>query len=614
MMILFVLPASLIYDYTQNPLIFLYLIKMPLFLSSLFTSFFIYKIAYLLTNDNSKSIKVASFYALNPLVIILDGTIWGVLDAIPVMFSVASLYYFLTRENNNNLKLSAVLLGCGIATKLYPIFILPAFLVKLKDIKEIFVFIIYSMAPLIIFSTPFLLSDYKSYINILLVHNIGGFHPLFPFLQLSTQSLDIMILFLSIVLFFLAYTKKASIIINVILSLLALYFAIGGNVGSYSLWIVPFGSLLLANKKFNVQRIGKLIMLLPLLYIFIGFLFNGPYNSIEGTTGIFYMTYHILQMKVIVFRSIMATSYFPFLIGIGMSFILLIFIKVIIENNELSYDKKLVERENIALSKPILKYFRRQYPIRYVALIIIIFIAHTLIFSYIIPIRLTENMPSVTSSEFVFFDNFSNSLLNYQWSYIGEGYYTIVNHQESSYLLINSTGVPYNRAAIYRGWGPIWQGFSKSNDSTIEIGFKFISLLPDAHGLIIARTDGGWFGVAKYENAINFVYFDDVNNTSVIIAPTDQEWHLFKITYRSGDRFIYFDGKFITELKGKISFSFLFIGNPDTTAGLGGSCMYDWVQVTIKDFPVKNQNIVFNIFSLLLPLFALLLIMKFRTK
>lgn len=621
LMIFFVLPASIAYSYTKDPLIFLYTIKAPFIFSSLATSFLIYRIAYLLTNNEKRATKIASFYALNPLVIFLDTTIWGVLDAVPVMFTVASLFWFLMshqkdgKKRSNYLKLSAILLGCGIATKLYPLFIFPAFLTKLKKLKEIIHFTIYSAIPFIISSTPFLLWDHKAFIDILVFHNIGGYHPLFPFLHPSIQSLAAKIAYLlpCLALFIIAYATKTSIINNVILSLLALYFTMGGNVGSYSLWIVPFGLLLLASENINIQRMGELIALFPLPYVIIGLLANGPYNSVEGTTGIFYFTYHYLRIKVVILRVFEIFNDIALILtSIGMSFILSLFIilrknykEAFLVENSLKAEKDSINFINNSKGRRSTSY---QEVMRCVIIVISILIIHKLIFTYVWNIEFSENMPLISQSKLEFFDDFSSSLLNYQWSYAGEGSYVIRNYQSPSYILINSTGKPYNRATIYRGWGPVWQGYPPSTSSTIEIRFKFDGLLPEAHGLIIARANGGWFGVAKHGDFMNFVYFDDVNNLSICISPADYEWHNFSITYDSGTRLVYFDGRLVKKLEGKEIFSFLFVGNPDTTTGLGGSCMYDWVRVTIKDFPVRDQSKVAAMMALLLPLILLLFI------
>jgi len=619
LMIFFVLPASIAYSCTKDSLIFLYTIKTPYIFSSLATSFLVYRIAYLLTNDEKRATKIASFYALNPLVIFLDTTVWGVFDAVPVMFTVASLFWFLMshqkdREKSSNyLKLSAILLGCGIATKLYPLFILPAFLTKLKKLKEIIYFTIYSAIPLIISGAPFLLWDHEAFIDILIFHNMGGYHPLFPFLHPSIQSLVTKIAHLlpCLALFIIAYAMRTSIINNVILSLLALYFTMGGNVGSYSLWIVPFGLLLLASEDINMQRIGKLIALFPLPYIIIGLLANGPYNSVEGTTGIFYFTYHYLRMKVVILRVVETfNNIVPILTSIGMSFILSLFI-ILGKSCKATFSvKNSLKQEKMSFinnSKGRKSIFYQEV-MRYVIIVISILIIHKLIFTYVWSVEFSENMPLISQSKLEFFDDFSSSLLNYQWSYGGEGSYVIRNDQSPSYILMNSTGKPYNRATIYRGWGPIWQGYPPSASSVIEIRFKFNGLLPEAHGLIIARANGGWFGVAKCGNSMNFVYFDDINSFSILLSPADHEWHNFSIIYDSGARLIYFDGKFMGRLEGKELFSYLFIGNPDITAGLGGSCMYDWVKVVVEDFPVKDQNKVVVALALLLPLTGLLLI------
>ncbi|MFQ6127145.1 MAG: hypothetical protein ACE5R6_21420, partial [Candidatus Heimdallarchaeota archaeon] len=294
--------AQLLGSFVENEIVFLYLIKIPLVVADIITIFFLFKILRILAHDEKKATKLTMLYAFNPLVIMVTG-VWGTMEPIPMMFTILSLYFFLKASSTAEFLTSAILLGWGTAFKLYPIFIAPAFMIKMRNLKRALLYGIFSALPLATFSLPFLLWDFESYINVILIHNVGGTRPLFPVFYPGLEQIIQMFYFLSVfVLFIIALFRRVAVVSNILLSFLALYFSMGGNVANYSLWIVPFTMLLLADDA-ETPRSFWVLPFFPLPSIIYGLIYNGPYDAVEGATGFFYWTYHWLGQKVVIFRT-----------------------------------------------------------------------------------------------------------------------------------------------------------------------------------------------------------------------------------------------------------------------------------------------------------------------
>mgnify|MGYP001024338577 CR=1 FL=1 len=586
-LLLLVTPAQAVSGYLNNEIVFLYLIKTPLILADLVTVFFLYKTLMILSNDVKKAEKLTLLYAFNPVTILVSA-VWGTPDPIPVMFTTMSIYFFLSATSTKRLAASAVFLGWGIAFKLYPIFILPAFIVKLKRIKKVIMFVAFSCLPLIISSIPFLLWDFEAYVNRLLIHNLGGVFPLFPIGSFGLPfEAQIAYSLFSIVLFIIAYFKKIPLTANVVLSFLALYFALmGACVTNYLLWMLPFTIMVLADEKVKRFRGSRLLPFFAVPSIAWPLIFSGSYNSVEGVSGIFYWIYHWFKEKIIVFRVVPLLQHAILLIIIlNLTMILYFFYNIQRKALKVSFYPSGEYRSliNFPISEKTKKL---------VVLSLMIFVLSSFAFSKTVPFEPMTVAPEVAPSTFVFYDNFTDSLLNYQWLYEGEGTYVLHFNSDSSYILLNAIHNHFNRSSIHRGWLYLENGFYNSSFATIEIIFKFNCLIAGANKSIIVESDGGWFGVSINEKSLtHFVYFDNMSHIGINLTQADTyEWHNFTIVYNNG-RFIYFDN----ELKGSYdtqqTFSLLYLGNRNFAEGWGGACSIDWVRVTIKDFPTGDSGI-----------------------
>jgi len=547
----------------------------------------------ILSGDAKKAGKLTLLYAFNPITILVSA-IWGTMDPIPVMFTVASLYFFLNTISATGLATSALFLGWGIAFKLYPIFILPAFIAKLKRFKEAIIFIIFACLPLTFFSIPFLLWDSESYINILLTHHAEGVHPLSPIFSLGNLPILQIFLFLSITtLFIIAYLKKTSIIVNVTLSFFVLYLAFGGaRATSYFLWMTPFTVLLLADKNVEEFQGSRLLPFITIPSIIQTLIFNGQYNHVEGTAGIFYWVYNWLRWKIVPFQILpflqIAT---PVIVLTNIAMIIYFLYKILKASRIVT-----VHRGYHFTSLTLFQTLKKNKNLTILSLVILTL--PLLIFPQIIPFEPTKSKPEIAPSTFTFFDEFNSSTLNYQWSVMKNGTYTLHFDSNPSYIFLDVEGTSQQNTSIYRGRSTNSSGFFNSSSATIEIKFRLNDLTDKVQNIVVAKTDGGWFGATRENSLTNFVYFDDADNSCLTIAASDDHWHVFKMEYNTSGRFIFVDREINGEKSPK-TFSFLFLGGP---------CSIDWVKVVIEDFSIGNPSRTYALLALGAPSTMLVLI------
>jgi len=585
-------PAYIVYTYTENTILLIYLTKLPQIFADMVTIFFLYKILWKI-NDNGKVTKLLMLYAFNPITI-FTSAFSITTDPISVMFSVIALFFFISAVSTIGIATSAIFLGWAIASKLYPIFILPVFVIKLKNLKERVIFVFFASLPLVILSMPFLIWNFESYISMLLIHNLGGAHPLLPYLnpQISIIS-KILFFILTITFFLIAYFKRTSITANIVLSFFALYFAMGILFpANYFSWIIPFAVLLLADRNAPRFKGSSLLPFISIPSIVWYFIFNGPYNTVEGATGIFYWTYHWLRQKVVIFRA------FPFLQLLQpaiffVNLVMIIYFLLRITKSSHAYGIQ----TKFSFSLQMFCALRKNKKLVFSSFIILML--SLTIFPCMVPCELVKPNLEVAPSTLTFFDDFSSSILNYQWGCVGKGTYILNFDKNPSCITLNGT------VCIYRGWGNIMQGFANSSLAYVKLRFKFNSLFHNAQGVIIAKADGGWFGVISNNSLTNFVYFNDNTQSYKILAPIDHAWHEYRMDYNTSGRFIYFDDKFVSKYEVS-KFSFLFLGNPPEAAQeFMGSSSIDWVKVTIEDFPTDQIGKEYVLYAFIVPLIIL---------
>ena len=120
------LPSALNFYPSSNILfvpgmLFNTVVKIPFFISDIAVTLLLYKLVEQITKNKALAQKAAAFWFLNPFVIWISA-VWGTWDTLPVLFSLAALYFLL----NKKIVFSAICLSLAVALKLYPvIFLLP---------------------------------------------------------------------------------------------------------------------------------------------------------------------------------------------------------------------------------------------------------------------------------------------------------------------------------------------------------------------------------------------------------------------------------------------------------------------------------------------------------
>ena len=139
------------------------LVRIPSVAADTGTGILIFRIAKILGSPDRQARTAAYAYLLNPFAIVVSA-IWGVNDPIPVFLSVLGLY-FLLRPSDRHLFLGSFVVGLGLATKLYPVLLVPIALALAKGfVRKVKVLAVAAIAPLVT-SLPFLLSDARAYLG-----------------------------------------------------------------------------------------------------------------------------------------------------------------------------------------------------------------------------------------------------------------------------------------------------------------------------------------------------------------------------------------------------------------------------------------------------------------
>jgi len=144
-------------------LLFYFFLKLPLIISSTAISLVIYGIVRRVSDDEVSPSLASSLWLLNPYVIWNVG-VAGMFDVIPTLFCLLALWFLLRDEE----ALSALMLGLGVSSKIYPLLLTPVVILYLwrkgRDLRSIFRYLaLFSLFPILL-SLPFLLMDARSYI------------------------------------------------------------------------------------------------------------------------------------------------------------------------------------------------------------------------------------------------------------------------------------------------------------------------------------------------------------------------------------------------------------------------------------------------------------------
>jgi len=282
---------------------YLFIIKLPYLFFDLAVAYFLYKYF-----DNPRQKYLAFiFWIFNPVTLYATFCM-GVFDIIPVFFTVLAAYFL----KKQNLPLSVLAVGFGIAFKMYPIFLLPFIIFKSDKWLQRIKLTIIAFLPLIITNLPFIFSSAYRYMvfgaknskMLYMQWMLSGAEGLFPFLLIL------------VFLYLLSQNKalRPKFYISYFFIVFLLLFSVTHFHPQWFIWITPFLIIEIINYKFKEAwaYIG-----LMLIYIFIIFTFenslsiglfaplNSTLNSFVGTQSLITSATDINQLKSY-FRSIFA--------------------------------------------------------------------------------------------------------------------------------------------------------------------------------------------------------------------------------------------------------------------------------------------------------------------
>jgi len=590
-------PALLAKTLTGSTLVYLAALKIPLAVSDVITAFYIFKILILKFPRNT-ALKFTALYAFNPFVI-FESAGGGFNDPIPIAFTVISFYYFLTFKGSGrmfrktSLYKSAFFLGLGIATKIYPLLLLPVLLREIRGSAVRLTYAFLAFLPMATLSTPFLIWDFASYTSLLTIRNVQGQHPLFPLAGLSGIVGPVGISLVALVLLW-TYLKSLKLTTRLVLIFLWVNIAIFAQSLNYMLWGVPFFTIFIAE---NRKLYG--ISLSAGITFAVALVFQGSYNGVSGTTGIYYWSYHLLHQQIVVFREFPFSTIDPLILvtsGLVASVILnaYYFLRVArVKTTIPPPQTSPVESTNTVTSNKLPK-GKLVLTILLCALVIISWSAVLTSSSFE-----DHRYPVVEESSFQFKDNFHSTRIDYQWVFQGGGNYSINAAQGNIDIsdAANSTGY------IFRGWAGLIEGFHQSESWTINFLFRFESFLSGRNSMVLANMTDGILLVLRNQTTTYFSYSDQINNSSIQFSQADNNWHNFTEQYSQGRRTLQIDNTSRTILGGKISK--LIFGDFNSGGRFGGRAQFSAVTVLINDFPSGQPSANYLMLGLVLPLLSL---------
>ncbi len=577
----FTAPALAAKTLTGSSLVYLATLKIPLAVADIISAFYVYKIL-LLKFPQSRALKYTAIYAFNPLVI-FESAGGGFNDPIPITFTVAAFYYFIlykqgkNESTKRNLVTSALLLGLGVAAKIYPLLLLPVFVREIGTSTSRAAYSIASLLPMAMVSTPFLVSDPTSYLSLLIVRSVGGQHPLFPFANISGLLGPLSLATLLLVLAW-TFLIRVGLLSRIALVFLWINIAIFAQSLNYMIWGIPFFTILAAD---NYRMWGS--TLTAALTFVTALIFQGWYNGNAGETGLYYWSDHLLHQQVVFFRSYPLSSIDPVILVTTLllaSVALNVFFFFRAVRGKSIQPASSPQQELAGRSRAKGPSRARLVLLGSLCILIIFSWTGTALYANFEP----HEYPFVNGTSFHFTDTFHTATLDYQWAFGGRGNYSINPLQGYLDLSDSNSSTGY----VYRGWQDTVNGFHQSASWMINLSFRFRALLPGRTGSILANMTDGLLTVQRNQTSEYVQYSDSIHNTRVVFSNIDTKWHNFTESYSRRIRTVQLDGS--TRQLNDGNFSKLVLGNYNQGAYFGGRSEYTNVTVIANEFPVGIQS------------------------
>ena len=141
-----------------------FLMDVALYFFAIGTITMVYKLVTFINGDKT---RIWKYFIIMPSFIMFIVYNW---DIIAVFFAVLSLYLFLM---NKKLK-AAIAIGLGIASKVYPILLLPVYIIEVKSWKERFALTLIALGTFVTLNAPFIVLNFNGWLQTWLYHASWG--------------------------------------------------------------------------------------------------------------------------------------------------------------------------------------------------------------------------------------------------------------------------------------------------------------------------------------------------------------------------------------------------------------------------------------------------------
>jgi uncharacterized membrane protein len=151
-------------SFSSSMAYYTFLMNFTLYFFALGTVIIIYKLAKLINVDKA---RIWKFFIIMPSFIMFIVYNW---DIIAVFFTALSLYFFL---NEKKLKAAAAV-GLGVAGKVYPILLLPIYMLEVKSWRERFTLALTALGVFTALNLPFIILNFNGWLQTWLYHASWG--------------------------------------------------------------------------------------------------------------------------------------------------------------------------------------------------------------------------------------------------------------------------------------------------------------------------------------------------------------------------------------------------------------------------------------------------------
>jgi hypothetical protein len=564
-----------------NGFVFGLLIRVPLILATLATGVFLYRTARELGQGESTARVVALSYVFCPLTLLVD-TVWGANDPLAVA-CVAGALYFLVRKAQRP-DLAALLLGLGIAFKLYPILLVPLGLSALPTAKARLRFLALAALPGAISAGPALLLSPVEFLRTIGVFAVGNTDEgaTMGVTWLLRETLGVnhgglgTALFVAFALAVAAlgwavHRRRLSLLHASTVVMLGLFLAAPRVNPDYFLWALPFIALSAGSGVWTrLQRYAATLSWTPVLALAL------IYNGASGVTGLFYWALVAGAPRGHPYRDVpdgtQQALVFCFLLLVALAAAGLL---GAVRRKSPFEPPKLRERLPARLAAVA---SARAGAVLAVALVICLVLAAA-VASARVPV-LPEDFGSYHTRDHrvTVVDDFKGGLFGFTYSFSGTGYFEL-NTSDSGWLEVD-TGVVGGNAFLTR----------LLPNQTVEVSIRArVEALYPVPGVIeIARIPSGWVGVqvsfATGNAAHDLVYHDDVASTLQDFGPITLGRPLdISLTLAAGGTAVRYGG--LTAYGSGAPPSEIALGHPDVLPEGGGRVGFDQLELSWQADP-----------------------------